>query len=233
MGYEISVSIFKAAPKAGSLYELPKTLPWKLYHSKSYNIFLLDVFNFKQSQNKIEYYPFCSFPSVQDLPLNFEEPLNNLNELYETLRKKNRAQGFKRTIVNLNLIISRIVSEETLTIISDDEGVDLAVISESGNLQKLHFRAGGVEVKCARELEIAINQRKSLLIHRVVTEETTLFLGAELPIFGFDGDIKPLELELVDESPPLPPPPSKPPRGGWAAHNRKMKELKKWWQFWK
>src|SRR5574341_2354769 len=233
MGYLLSLSAFKGTPNCAALHQLPKSLPWKLYRAKSVDVLLLDVFNVKRSSE----HPFCSIPAIQDLPLQFDAPLTELNELYESLRKKNRENGFKRAFVNLNLMVSRLVAAETLSFVSDDEGLDLACISGHGSLRTLRFRAGGVEVHWAAEEGTTEVKRGTSQLHRIVEGECASFLGLRLPIFGFDGDVSLLNLELIDMSPPLPPPPPKPPRGGWAAYERKQQELaraqKRWWQFWK
>jgi hypothetical protein len=233
MGYLLSMTAFKSTPSNIALHQLPKSLPWKLYRAKSVDVLLLDVFNIKLNGE----HPFCSIPAIQDLPLQFDIPLTELNALYESLRKKNRENGFKRAFVNLNLMVSRLVAAKTLSFVSDDEGVDLACISENGSLNRLRFRAGGVEVQWANGQGATQIKRESSQLHRIAKEECTSFLGTDLSIFGFDGDVSRLELELIDMSPPLPTPPPKPPRGGWEAHERKQRELarvqKKWWQFWK
>ncbi len=222
MGYLVSLSAFKSVPKNGAaLHQLPKSLPWKLYRAKSVDELLLDVFNVKRDGE----HPFSSIPAIQDLPLQFDDPLTGLNELYESLRKKNRGNGFKRAFVNLNVMISRLVAAETLSIVSDDEGIDLACISEHGTLHKLRFRAGSVEVNWMPGTETTELKRGTSRLHRIAEEECASFFGLRLPIFGFDGDITTLDLERIDMSSPLPPPSPKPPRGGWAAYERKQREL--------
>ncbi len=229
----MSFSAFKGAPDKVALHQLAKSLPWKLYVSKGLNVYLLDVFN----PRHIKSFPFCSIPAVQDLPLDFDVPLNELNELYETLRKKNRGNGFRRALVNLNLILSRLTGGDVLSCISDDEDMDLACISSQGNLRMLRFRAGGMEISWSEAVGVTQVKRNSSQLHRIVEAECTSFLGTSLPIFGFDGDITALDLEVIDTSSPLPPSQPKPPRGGWEAYERNQRELsqtvKKWWQFWK
>lgn len=239
MGYLVSLSALKGdrlSPKTEALHQLEKSLPWRLYRAKSIDALLLDCFNDKHS-SKAEAFPFCSIPAVKDLPLHFEAPLTELNALYEELRKKNRADNFKRAFVNFNLRVSRLVETEVLSVLSDDEGLDLSCLSINGNLQKLRFRAGGVEVIWAEGQSTTQVKNKSSLIHRIASQEAASFFDLELPLFGFDGDAKLLNLEVIDMSPPLPPPPPTPPRGGWAAHEQKQRELvraqRKWWQFWK
>jgi hypothetical protein len=233
MGYLLSLSALKGTPSSAALHQLPRSLPWKLYRAKTVDVLLLDVFNVKRGGE----HPFSSIPAIQDLSLQFEEPLTGLNELYESLRKKNRENGFKRAFVNLNLIVSRLAAVETLSFVSDDEGVDLACISGHGALHKLRFRAGSVEVNWTPGEGTSELKRGASQLHRIAEEECASFLGQRLPIFGFDGDVARLDLERIDMSPPLPPPQPKPPRGGWAAHERRQRELaraqKKWWQFWK
>jgi hypothetical protein len=233
MGYLLSFSVLKGTPSTAALHQLPKSLPWKLYRSRKAGVMMLDVFNVKRDGE----HPFSSIPAIQDLPLEFADPLRGLNELYESLRKKNRANGFKRAFVNLNLTVSRLTSAETLSVLSDDEGLDLACTSNQGALHALRFGTGRVEIgwhpgRAATELK-----RRTSQIHKIVEEECTAFVGMRLPIYGFDGDVNLLELDLVDRSPPLPPPSPKPPRGGWAAHERQQRELaqarRKWWEFWR
>ena len=233
MGYLRSLSAFKGKPSSAALHQLPKSLPWKLYRAKDVDVLLLDVFNSKRSGDD----PFSSIPAIQDLPLQFDGALAGLNDLYESLRKKNRENGFKRAFVNLNLMVSRLVAADTLSFLSDDEGIDLACISGHGTLNKLRFRAGSVEVTWAPGVGASEVKRGSSQLHKIAEEECSSFVAARLPIFGFDGDAALLNLEITDMSPPLPPPPPKPPRGGWPAHERRQRELaraqKRWWQFWK
>lgn len=233
MGYLLSLSAFKGKPSVGALHQLPRSLPWKLYRARDIDVLLLDVFNVKRNGD----HPFASIPAIQDLPLQFDPPLGGLNALYEALRKKNRANGLKRAFVNLNLTVSRLVAADTLSFLSDDEGIDLACISGHGTLRKLRFRAGSVEVDWTPESGASEVKRGSSQLHRIAEEECTSFLDLRLPIFGFDGDAALLNLEVVAMSPPLPPPQPKPPRGGWAAHERRQREAaraqKRWWQFWK
>jgi hypothetical protein len=236
MGYLVSIFAIKGTGQTGALHQLPKSLPWKLYRAKGIDALLLDVLNFRASPDA-NAYPFCSIPAIQDLPLNFEPPLAGLNDLYEALKKKNRANGFRRAFVNLNVMITRFLGAEVLSLLSDDQGIDLACVSSNGALRRLRFRAGGIEVKWVDGSGTTQERQGSSLIHRIAREEAVSFLGSELPIFGFDGDVSALGLEVVDMSAPSPPPPPKPPRGGWAAYERKQRELaraqKKWWQFWK
>jgi len=233
MGYLLSLSAFKGKPRGVALHELPKSLPWKLYRANDLDVLLLDVFNVRRGGE----HPFSSIPTIQDLPLQFDGPLGGLNDVYESLRKKNRENGFKRAYVNLNLMISHLVAADTLSFLSDDEGIDLACISSHGTLHKLRFRAGSVEVNWSPGLGATEVKRGGSQLHKIAEEECSSFLGSRLPIFGFDGDARLLNLEAIDMSPPLPAPQPKPPRGGWAAHERRQRELaraqKRWWQFWK
>ena len=232
MGYLLAVSLAKKGGNYNAINELPKTLPWRVYESELCIERLIDVINYRKEPE----YPFTSLPAVQDLPLNFEAPLEELNNLYNELKKKNRANGFKRTILNLNLILSRNISTEVLTLVTDDEGTDFACVSECGALKKLRFRAGKIEVNWSEE-GLNMSKNSSSRLHAIAESECQSFTGKPIPIFGFDGDSNALRLKLIASSGPIPPPKPKPPRGGWAAHERRQRELsqlnKKWWQFWK
>lgn len=232
MAYLLAFSVVREHPDSSRLGELPQSLPWKVFGTERFSEAFVDVFDYRKDWK----YPFCSIPAVKDLPLQFPEPLDHLNELYDELRKKNRANGFKRAFINLNLKLSDLLSAEVLSVISDDEGTDLACISVAGELKKLRFRAGGIEANWSQDTGTDLGTKSSSRLHRIAEEECSQFLGVQLPLFGFDGESDSLELELLHSSPPLPPRPPKPPRGGWAAHERRLKEQaranKKWWQFW-
>ena len=232
MGYLIAFSVVKNESEFSELFELPKTLPWKVYGTENFPEKLIDVFDYRKKYE----YPFTSVPAITDLPLKFPPSLNSLNELYDELKKKNRANGFKRAFVNLNLQVSTLLSAEVMSAISDDEGTDLACVSASGQLKKLRFRAGGVEAIWLNGIDVNLDTKSSSRLHKIVQEECAEFMGFDLPLFGFNGESGSLNLTILSESAPLPPPPPKPPRGGWAAHERRLKEQakanKKWWQFW-
>ncbi|MDL2197487.1 hypothetical protein QQF45_00255 [Halopseudomonas aestusnigri] len=232
MGYLLAFSVAKECADSSKLVELPQSLPWKVFGTEQFPDKLVDVFDFRKDWE----YPFSSVPAAKDLPLQFPDPLGALNELYDELRKKNRANGFKRAFINLNLQLSQLLSTEVLSVISDDEGTDLACVSVDGQLKKLRFRAGKIEANWSREMGIDLDKKSSSRLHKIAEDECFEFLNFRLPMFGFDGVYDSLELKILNSSPPLPPSPPKPPRGGWAAHERRLKEQarasRKWWQFW-
>ncbi|MEM6820162.1 MAG: hypothetical protein AAF578_15390 [Pseudomonadota bacterium] len=230
MGYLKSFSVLRHPTKIEALHKLPESLPWVLYRSNRTDESFLDVLNFRKLDQST--YPLSSIPAIQDLPLEFEPPLLELNELYERLRKKNRVGGFRRAIVNLNILLQELVGGEVLTLVSDDEGIDLVSISQTDGLARLCFRAGAVEVQWVGTGDIVEVSNKSRRLHRIAEREFTIFMDKELPLFGFDADVESLYLEAMDKSAPLPPPPRKTLWQKWKERQRIKRKNRNWAKRW-
>ena len=207
MGYLKSFSIVRHPRNLEALHELPGSLPWVVYRSTSSGDLFIDVLNFRK--RRANAYPFSSLPAVQDIPLEFDGVLSELNDLYERLRRESRAGGFRRALVNLNCILSRLAGGEVLTLASDDDSLDLVAISSEGQLKRLCFDAESVEVRWSESAGVTEIPEEHGRLHRIAERECTEFLGKQIPVFGFDGDVDSLGLEVLYKSAP-PPPPSPP-----------------------
>ena len=226
MGYLRSFSVIRKPGDVGALHKLPQSLPWVLYRSDQVDELFLDVLNIRKLD--LSSCPLSSIPAVQDLPLEFSAPFSELNELYERLRKKNRAGGFRRAVVNMNLLLQELTGGEVLTLVSDDEGLDLVAISDAGGLTRLCFRAGSIEMRWEGVGDVIEESASRKHLHRIAERELTSFIGKTLPLFGFDGDVDALNLEVLEKSAPLPPPPRKSLWKKWQERQRMKRKTRNW-----
>jgi len=136
MGYLISAHILPAERDFRELNQLPASFGYVVYFHEGIRAYILDLY----AARKPPRFPFCSLVPAADIPLELPAELNVLNKFYETLVRLNRANGFKRSYVNLALLLSQRLSTDIISFISDDDGLDFACTVRNGVLTRLRFR---------------------------------------------------------------------------------------------
>jgi hypothetical protein len=108
---------------------------------------LLDIY----ASRKPPKFPFCSLAPAADLPLDLPTELSRLNQFYEVLVRLNRANGFKRSYVNLALLLSQWLSSDVMSFVTNDDQLDFACTVRGGALTRLHFRCDDLLVTYSPE----------------------------------------------------------------------------------
>jgi hypothetical protein len=142
MGYLVAAHLFKESPTPEQLAFLPASIAWTLFHDASFNAFYLDTFSAARAPK----WPFTFLPPAKDLPLELPAQLAALSRVYLFLEEEHLANGLKRTVLNLNLALSKQLQTSVCSVYSDDDGLDFASVSANGELQRLRCRCGDLEI---------------------------------------------------------------------------------------
>jgi hypothetical protein len=136
MGYLISAHILAGECDFNALGQLPPSFGYAAYFHEGMGCYLLDLY----ASRKPPKYPFCSLVPTADLPLDLPTELSALSQFYQILGRLNRANGFKRSYVNLALLLSQRLSTDVMSFVADDDGLDFACTVRGGALTRLRFR---------------------------------------------------------------------------------------------
>jgi hypothetical protein len=136
MGYLISAYILPGERDFSALNTLPSSFGYAVYFHEGIQCHLLDIY----ASRKPPKFPFCSLVPAAELPLDLATELNLLNQFYEVLVRLNRANGFKRSYVNLALLLSQRLSTDVMSFVTNDDQLDFACTVREGALTRLRFR---------------------------------------------------------------------------------------------
>jgi hypothetical protein len=208
MGSLLAAHIVRAAPAVESLDRLSPSVGWAAYREPATGAVLIDVFHADAAPR----HPFTRLPRLPDLAEALPDALAPLNQLYEALLRERQASPFRRRYINLNLMLSRATSRPVFSFASDDDGLDLACVSVAGQLHRLRFETGRLDivwsegrgvvrplhtdddvVVAGRDLELfeSLSDFKvmapepgSSALHRIANDESKAFLRTETSILG-------------------------------------------------
>ncbi len=247
MGYLISSHIVKADADLDKLKDLPEEISFRAYQQDGLDYIFIDFF----PANKIPKYPFQRIAPSTGIPLEFSEQHEILNTLYKNLKACGAANSFKRAIANFNRKVSKLLDTEVLSIASDDDDLDFAVRSSSGNFLSINFRADDLDINyingqvtlqplITEESEPLIDlssiesdnfiikerdKEFSTLLHDVAAKAVTSFIGSTDTILGLSSfDPPEIEYKMAYEFIH----PSEPKQHGAAQPT----VTKPWWKFW-
>jgi hypothetical protein len=214
MGSLVAAHLVRNEPPVELFARLPASIGWKLYREPVTAAFLIEVFAASATPPRLS---FGHLPRIPELAPQLPESLAPLNDLYDVLLQQRRASPFRRTYVNLNLLLSRTLEMEVFSFASDDDGTDLTCCSIAGRLHKLRFETNRLEIAWfdgrgviqplrfdddhevadadLRELkarlprfEVLATVEGSASLHRIAAEECCDFLSTDAPILGLGGE---------------------------------------------
>ena len=218
MGYLVCASMIDGAFDPAVLNALPASLPWRLFHHPPSGMRLLEPIRRTNPNNSPpanqQRFPdraeFGAKPLARDLSTDLEQDYPRIQQLYRQLLSEKRAVTMPLSIVTWNLLIGRLANARTLSIMSDDDDVDLAVLSSGGRLERLRFQSADQEIRIqSHDTPAEIIAAENGQLHRIAEEETSLFCQGLSQLFGFErnaGAIKLTEIarsnrQAPDESP--------------------------------
>jgi hypothetical protein len=155
MGYDVSAHLLTSAPDLARLESLPGGIAWTVYRDGDGAAWYVDTY----ASGKKHEWPFTSVPNLKRIPFELPESLGPLSGVFAALDAAELTHGFELAFVRLNLLLSSTLRLPVLSIYSDDEGVDLACLSEDGMLSRLRgkfwdidltFREGTIEIQPLR-----------------------------------------------------------------------------------
>jgi hypothetical protein len=108
-----------------------------------------------------------------------------LSAVYEQLRSENAANGLKRSYVNLSRALSSAVSQDVLSVYSDDDGNDFACLSRGGEVVSGIARCEGYIVRFGPSHASTSPASSESGLHELSSEAVTSFLGVAASDLGF------------------------------------------------
>jgi len=228
MGYLIESHVLKEDVDLNLLGKILSDFSVRAFRIPDVNATFLDFYPSRLENNS----PFQGMRS-KSIPLDLPPQYEILSVLYKMLVSCRAGNSFKRAFINLNIEISSVLKTKVLSFLSDDDGLDLAVISDLGIIKKLRFRADDIEVNFdGRTVDIfpliteegeaiidlsiftgkniIVHEREksfSSLLHQIAAEELKAFLNTERLLLGlssFDLPEHPLEKVFQLDCPPKP-----------------------------
>lgn len=153
---------------------------------------------------------YADFAARKFFPQQFDDKYDKLNSLYETLVEMGLYVSPYSQVVNLNLWLSQALKDEVISVVSNDDQLDLAVQSRSGSLSRLRFRTDEIEVlyenddvqiipffpelsepevnlKNFDNRDFIIQPREKVMsseLHEIAAEEVVSFLGIKPQLIG-------------------------------------------------
>jgi hypothetical protein len=186
MGYLISGHFVKPRPDAGRLRAaLPKSIGFTVYEHLRHPVFAIDTYR----ATKPTEFPFSAATPATDIPL---EVSPELSAVYEQLRSENAANGLKRSYVNLSRMLSSAVSQDVLSVFSDDDGNDFACLSRGGEVVSGIAKCEAYIVRFGPSQASRSPASSESRLHELSPEAVTSFLGVSAADLGF-GSMDPPE----------------------------------------
>lgn len=142
MGYLITAHVFRDKPDVSRLAELPKSIGYRVYLHRTANLYLLD--NIRPA--KPSQYPFQTLLPTVDIPLELPAGLESLERLYSWLGPLNLANGFKKSYINVSLLLNRLLQIPVFSFASNDDELDFTCSTANGTLSRLKCRCGDLVI---------------------------------------------------------------------------------------
>jgi hypothetical protein len=179
MGYLISGHFVRQRPDAAKLRTaLPASIGFTLYEHLAHPVFAIDTYR----ATKPSRYPFSAATPATDIPLDVSP---ELSAVYEQLRSENAANGLKRSYVNLSRALSSAMSQDVLSVYSDDDGNDFACLSRAGEVLSGIARCEGNVVSFGPSHASRSPASSQSRLHELSSEAVTSFLGVAASDLGF------------------------------------------------
>ena len=179
MGYLIAGHFVRQRPDAARLRAaLPTSIGFTVYKHLRHPVFAIDTYR----ATKPSQFPFSASTPATDIPL---EVSPELSAVYEELRSENAANGLKRSYVNLSRALSSAVSQDVLSVFSDDDGNDFACLSRGGEVVSGIARCEGYIVRFGPSHASRSPASSESELHELSSEAVTSFLGVAASDLGF------------------------------------------------
>jgi hypothetical protein len=124
---------------------LPQSIGYRLYRHSALQFDFLDVFR----RGRAPEHPFSALLPSADLPLELPPELAALDLVYRYLKTIGRANGLKRSYINLCLLLSRALGVRCLSLAADEVDLDFACVAEGGRLTHLSAACSDLTVSFA------------------------------------------------------------------------------------
>ena len=208
MGHRVDAHIVLGEADWSRLAALPESLTWSVRrHEGFFGI------NVERTWRAVPDEPYGAM-RLKDVPTELPEAFGELRAIQAFLAVDGGESAFPAAAFNLGLQLSQLLDAEILTVWTDDELFDFALISEAGAPTRLRLNAGDVEVTWTEErcvvvpleyegeedgppsIEVgALRERiprlqleavltVEPLLHRVAAKEARAFVGSETPPLG-------------------------------------------------
>ena len=149
-----------------------------MYEHLRHPVFAIDTYR----ATKPSQFPFSASTPATDIPL---EVSLELSAVYEELRSENAANGLKRSYVNLSRALSSAVSQDVLSVFSDDDGNDFACLSRGGEVVSGIARCEGYIVRFGPSQASRSLASSEPELHELSSDALTSFLGVAASDLGF------------------------------------------------
>ena len=179
MGYLIAGHFVRQRPDAARLRAaLPESIGFTVYKHLRHPVFAIDTYR----ATKPSRFPFSAATPATDIPL---EVSAELSAVYEQLRSENAANGLKRSYVNLSRALSSALSQDVLSVYSDDDGNDFACLSRGGEVVSGIARCEVYIVRFGPSHASRSPASSESGLHELSSEAVTSFLGVAASDLGF------------------------------------------------
>jgi len=179
MGYLISGHFVRQRPDAARVRAaLPMSIGFTLYEHLAHPVFAIDTYR----ATKPSQYPFSAATPATDIPLDVSP---ELSAVYEQLRSESAANGLKRSYINLSRALSSAMSQDVLSVYSDDDGNDFACLSRGGEVLSGIARCEAYVVSFGPSHASRAPASSQSRLHELSSGAVTSFLGVAASDLGF------------------------------------------------
>lgn len=161
-------------------------------------------------------YRFAVSNQTRDIPIELPERLSAVQEVYDKLSKLKSASGLNRGFINVSELVSSITNGTVLSIYTNDDEADLAVVSSQGRVTSINGRSGEGVIAYAgngvADLRL-LDDDHEVQLHQAAAEAFEEVFGIPGPSIGLGSFDPPQDYGFVEvrSAPAAPNEPSTPP----------------------